>query len=533
MTSRAVHKLHALSAYQQAEQLMEMSVTEIASVLPSFLEKGVRLWIENGRLNFRMPVGALTQLEVQRLRASQNHILPLLGRIGASQPPVSRVDCAPLTFSQLVHWELHRLKHQRSARAVASAVRLTGALNIGALKASIEAIVDRHEALRTCIATIGITPVQVIFGSVRSEFILDDLTISSRHVSERELHREIWNHVLRPIDVSKDILVSTVLLKLSNDEHVLIVAMDHMISDGMSMAILLDDLFSEYESETTGHHAPLPKISIQFADYAIWQRRMYRSWVYKHNQYWTNHLSAVTALQIADPGMLDDAVLPGLGFVPIRITSDLRIELVRWCRTAQTTLVMGVFTAFVALVLRWCRASEGIIQYQTSGRSMMEVRNTVGYLSFRLYLRLCVHKNDTFVDLLHRINAEYVTACEHAEFASMDVYGARPDVTRAPCFNWLAHDPMRTDIYYGGESGRIKRSRVPFEEEVTHLNDFRTDTELMVGLREEDGEIRGSVLFPSGKISVELAESFERNLMAFIRALLGTGGKVMQTELVA
>lgn len=493
--------------------------------LLSVIDSGIRLSLNNDQLIYKATPGAIAPEQIQRLRSCRHEISTVLRRISALRMADVRsaghfsVDIAPLAFSQLTHWNLQKLRVRRSARIVASVVRLSGCLDIDALTTAIGMMIERHEALRTSIGTIAVSPVQVIFGSVRHETILDDLTALPKHAREGELKNRIWKYVLEPVDVAKDSLFSTILIKLDRDEHVLIVALDHMISDGMSMAILLRDVLEAYESETSHRPSSLPGISVQFGDYAVWQRRMCERWSEDHKEHWNDILSACRLSSAASEAVLDRSAEFGLGYTPIQLDDDLREELLKWSRFRMTTIVMAVFVAFVALIFRWYEASEEIVQYQTGGRSMMETQNTVGYFAFRLYLRLCVTNNDTFEDLMDRIKAEYVGACEHAEFLSMNVYRMRPAVARSPCFNWLAEDRARSDL--GGSKGVIKCSRVPFEDQLTRLEGFETDTKLMVGFSESGGAIRGSVQFPRGMMSAESAERFARNLVAFVRTLLG------------
>lgn len=506
----------------------ESPVDSTEAFLLSMLESGSRLCLRHDKLNYKASAGAITSQQISRLQQSRRQILAILGRISTHRPPNMvttshlRVDCAPLAFSQLIHWNLQKLGVRRSVRIVASAVRLLGHLEIGALRTAVEMTVERHEALRTSIRTIGVSPVQVIFGSLGLDVSLFDLTGVPTSVREEELQRIIWKNILEPIDVTKDMLFSASLVKIDDDEHVLVMAMDHIISDGMSSAILLRDILEEYESEMSHRRSSLPGIPVQLADYAVWQRGMYKLLSGKNNSAFGNHISECRVLSSDRDAVFDSSGRCGLEYLPIRIESSLREELIQWSRANKTTIVMAVFTAFVALVLRWHRALEGVIQYQMAGRSMAEVQNTVGYFAFRLYMRLFMSKNDTFLDLMDRVKAEYVAESEHAEFAAIDVYQRMPEVSRSPCFNWLPEGPIRNELDCIEEKRRrIRWSRIQFEDKLSHLDVYKTDTDLMVGFWERNDEIKGLVQFPTEIVSVESAERFARNLMLFIRAMLG------------
>jgi len=180
----------------------------------------------------------------------------------------------------------------------------------------------------------------------------------------------------------------------------------------------------------------------------------------------------------------------GCGLVPLRIGGELKAELRQFCRLRRTTLVMSVLTAYVALVLRWCKVPETVILYQTDGRFSSKLQNTIGYFAFPLCLRIKLLEDDRLVDLMNRVTEEYCESYKHADFAYMEAQESRPDFMRNTCFNWLTQDLMSGDLDLDGSEGAITYSQIPFEGRI--VPNFAMDTEPMVGFLETGDEIRAA-----------------------------------------
>jgi hypothetical protein len=495
----------------------------VADVLRSVRKKGVRLWSENGQLYYKAPKGALTQDEFDKLRVSKSQLVALL-EIGAggetSEPrlqPRPRLNRVPLAFSQLAYWHLYQLSERRAVRHIASATRLRGRLNFDALKESVAEIVRRHDALRTRIVVLDGVPMQEISESDDCELKLNDLTELSESFREAEVKRIIEQLILEPIDVAVGPLFGMRLLRLQDDDHVLIVVMGHMISDESSISILLRDLFTAYMQALKGRAFSLPAIPVQFADFAVWQRIVQTSWIERHLRYWT-WLSESRWLKFPEDQRLQTESRPGWGTVRLQIGSDLKAELREWCRLRQTTLVMSVFTAYVGLVLRWCGVSEAMIRYVTDGRVSPKIENTIGFFASVLYARVALYEGDSFVDLINRVTEAYCQANEHADFSYMAAQVPRPDFTRSTAFNWVPQGSKIDLSDLDGTEYTMKCSPVRFAHPMAR--NLELDGEPSVLLFDADDEIVGDVYFPLNRFSMDTMERFGRNFLVFIRAML-------------
>ncbi|MGZ3458804.1 MAG: amino acid adenylation domain-containing protein, partial [Archangium sp.] len=223
---------------------------------------------------------------------------------GVQAPPLKRVprdEALPLSFAQQRLWFLDQLERGSAFYNVPAVVRLTGALEVEALERSFGALVRRHEALRTTFRTEGGAPVQVIAEEPVLAFCVEDLSsLSSRAEREAEARRRVEEEARRPFDLERGPLLRTKLLRLGEREHVLVLVMHHIVSDGWSMGVLVRELAGLYEAFSRGKPPPLAELPVQYADYAAWQREWLRGEVLEEQLgYWRKQLEgAPSALEL-------------------------------------------------------------------------------------------------------------------------------------------------------------------------------------------------------------------------------------------
>jgi len=503
----------------------EEHTLRIAEILGDLRFRGIRVWSEDGHLRYRAPKGTLEDAEIEILRESKEQIVALLERSTpsplTSERPADaflRAYRAPLSFSQLWHWNLHQLEKRRSSRHVVSATRLLGPLNVELLRRSSIEIVRRHDALRTRIVVVDGTPMQEIDESVNFELKVDDLTALQNAARESEVRRLIDHEILEPIDLAIGPLFAFRLLKLRDDDCVLIVTMDHLITDGYSINILLRDLFAAYMQGLKGRAFSLPEIAVQLGEYASWQRNTLKSWMQKHGAYWDERLRGYRPVRAPVDGRTDTQTSLGWGSVPVQIGTELKAELQEWCRLHRTTLAMGVFTAYVGLISRWCNASDIVIQQQINNRASPKVENTIGYFTSVLFLRFEIPDDERFVDLMNRVTDEYCKAHEHADFNYLAAQIPRPDFARSNWFNWIPMEPKLDPLDVSDSEGAIEVCPFHFANPAVKTFDWDNDPEFV--LFETHDDVVGTLYFPLNRFSIDSMERLTRNLLTFIRELL-------------
>ncbi|MBZ4423406.1 condensation domain-containing protein, partial [Myxococcus sp. RHSTA-1-4] len=177
-----------------------------------------------------------------------------------------------LSFAQQRLWFIDQLQPGSSAYNMPSPVRLTGALDIAALERAVSDVVARHEVLRTTFASGQGEPVQVIHPSTDFSLPVVDLSALPAEQRESEARRLATEEGVRPFDLTRGPLFRVSLLRLTPEDHVLLLNMHHIVSDGWSMGILIRELAALYEAHASGRTPQLPLLPVQYADYAVWQR---------------------------------------------------------------------------------------------------------------------------------------------------------------------------------------------------------------------------------------------------------------------
>jgi amino acid adenylation domain-containing protein len=416
---------------------------------------------------------------------------------------------APLAFSQLAHWNLYRLGERRVMRGVALITRMRGPLNLEIMRRSLQEVGRRHQALRTQIIIQGGVPFQRVRDEFNCELELEELK------NEAQIQPYAEQFVLHRIDVTKDPLLAVRLFKLRENEHIFLLAMEHIISDGFSRNIFLRDLMTIYGQLLRNRPITLPVIPLQFPEYALQQRKTEKVLV----AYWQERLAGYSRLRFPDDPAALLSANRGWSVRQLRIGPELKSALNKICRLHQTTLVMSMLTAYAACVLRWCNAKDAVIQYEIDGRMDPKIQNSIGYFASALHLRASLRDDERFADMLKRVTREYVDAFEHADLSSIEAQVPRPDLARTGMFNWVPHSAVTEFLNLEGAETNIHCSLVNISSDGL-LADFERDTDPMMGFVETESEITGYMQYPKNRFTSSTMERFGRGLLLFLRALV-------------
>jgi Condensation domain len=420
--------------------------------------------------------------------------------ISTTRHPSPRLptDEVPLTFSQRWTWTFVELDKLHTTRSVAVATRLCGPLDDAVLGKSLDELVRRHEALRTRIVTYNGRQWQEIDAPQRNS--LQILELADRPQTERECEaRRLAEQLIHePLRISVGPLFAARLLRLGRQEHVLVIAMDHMISDGASIGIVMRDLWAIYAQLQRQPSLSLPSIPVQFADYAVWQHKTHHSWMQDHGSYWNGQLAGARRIDLIRSGAARVIRPIRVAVLPIRIEAGLATALRDLCQREKTTLPMGVLTAYIAAIAHWCDVSDVTVTLISTGRLQAQVRSTVGYFACAMYLRIVPGANDNFVDLLRRVGQVYTDACEHADSGRVAAQRPMPEFISNPRFNWI---PAQFNVSPTGYLRNPGMNDAGLEEhrfETSQRNDFDAQgggPELL--LSESGGTIEGGIWYRS------------------------------------
>src|SRR6185369_13930790 len=369
----------------------------------------------------------------EKLSAAKRALLEkrLTGQDAEKQTITRRRACsyAPLSFAQQRLWFLHQLEPDSIAYNMPTALRLTGRLDTGALAGSINEIIRRHESLRTTFRLVDNEPVQVIAEQLTLEVPVVDLQISE----ESEVMRLATEEAQRPFDLETGPLVRARLLRLNADEWVLIFTMHHIISDGWSMGVLVNEIASLYQ------RLPLPELPVQYADFSEWQRE----WLTKGNlerqfNYWKQQLG----------GELPVLELPADRVRPPRqsfrgavrrfaLSEELSAAIKNLGRQEGATLFMTLLAAFQSLLHRYTNQTDILVGTGIANRNRAELESLIGFFVNTLVLRTDFGGRPIFRELLRRVRDLTLEAYAHQDlpFEKLveELQPAR-DLSRNPIF---------------------------------------------------------------------------------------------------
>src|SRR5262249_37879248 len=352
---------------------------------------------------------------------------------GLVVPPIVAVPRdrdLPLSFSQQRLWVLDHLESNSAFYNMPMLLRFGGILDVEALKKSLNEIVQRHETLRTTFASKDEQLIQVIAPSLRVELPLTDLTDIAPEEREATARRLASQEAQRPFDLRAGPLFRAALLRLGADDHVLLLNMHHIVSDGWSVGVLINELSWLYESFTQAKASPLAPLSLQYADYAVWQRNWLQGETLdQHLAYWKGHLEGAPALLELPTDRPRPPIETFRGEVTsIQIASDLTQRLKRLSRQENVTLYMTLLAGYGVLLSRYSGQEDVVVGTPIANRNRAEIENVIGFFANTLPLRCSLAGDPSFHDLLRRVREVALGAYAHQDLPFEKVVEAlRPE----------------------------------------------------------------------------------------------------------
>ncbi|WP_019304711.1 non-ribosomal peptide synthetase, partial [Xanthomonas oryzae] len=333
--------------------------------------------------------------------------------------PSPRSGPLPLSFAQQRLWFIDMHGQIGTAYSLAYALRLRGALDVAALGRALNRIVERHEALRTCFVTVNGQPQQVIAPAERGCALLHhDLSSDSDPLQAAHAHAEA--EAQAPFDLAKGPLLRGRLLRLGQHDHVLLLTVHHIVADAWSGAVLVDELTALYGAFTQGLADPLKPLPIQYADFALWQRR----WIagerlQRQLAYWVGHLQGAPALLDLPTDFPRPARPDHCGEVlPFRLDATQSAALKALARRHGVTLFMVILAAWAALLARLSGQREVVIGTPIANRHQAELESLIGLFVDSLALRIDLRQDPSVAELLAQTRATALAAqaCQDIPF---------------------------------------------------------------------------------------------------------------------
>ena len=333
------------------------------------------------------------------------------------QPTRKAGQPVPLSFAQQRLWFIDQLLPGSPLYNVPTAMRLRGALNIQCLRQSLDAVVQRHDVLRTTIGDINGDPFQMVARDCSVELVICDLTAQPESQREVEASNLVSEEAFRPFNLARDLMLRAMLIKLTEEEHILLLVMHHIASDGWSLSILRRELSHYYQGYLVGKVERLPELPIQYADYAIWQREWLQGKVLEEQlSYWKQNLSgAPKILELpADRPRPSIQTFQGasqrMELLP-RLTQDVKLL----CHREKVTLFMTLLAVFQLLLSRYTGRDDIVVGSPIAGRNRREAEDLIGFFVNTLALRTDLSGDPTFLELLGRVREMALGAYAHQD----------------------------------------------------------------------------------------------------------------------
>ena len=374
---------------------------------------------------------------------------------GLTPPKVERVSRdqeLPLSFAQQRLWFLNQLETGDSEFNISNSynmpatIRIKGSLNTNALKKAFQSLVLRHESLRTSFLVDDGVATQVI--REPSEWFMDIRDISHLEYEERETEiinladdeaSRSFDLILGPLNKARRIrLIRSRLLKTAEQEHVLLLTMHHIISDGWSLGIIIDEIAELYGSIVESREANLQPLGIQYVDYASWQREWMEGPVFEHQlAFWKNHLDGVPVLELPT-----DRPRPAIQtfageFEHVKLSLELTQRLNELSQNQGTTLFMTLLSGFYALLYRYTGQDDVCVGTPVANRVREEFEGLIGCFVNTLALRADLSGNPRFVDLMMQVQDTTLSAYDHQDIPFerlVDKLGVAREKSHSPLF---------------------------------------------------------------------------------------------------
>ncbi len=413
-----------------------------------------------------------------------------------AQAPIRRQqqqdNARPLSFAQQRLWFWEQLEPDTPTYNLISAFRLVGDLDLAVMEQSLNEIVRRHEILRTSFTSVDGDPVQVVAPRKTLRLTLVDLSWLPEVQREAEARRLTGEEALRPFALNKAPLFRLTILRLSPHEHVAVVAMHHIISDGWSVGIFVDEVTSLYESYSLKQPSQLRDLPVQYADFAQWQKEMLQPGseiLESQLSYWKEQLRDAPNLELPTDRPRPEVYNPRGAIMPVSFTTELSDELRALSRRERVTLFMTLLAAFNVMLHAQSGQEDIVVGTDIANRTRVETEGLIGFFVNMLVLRTDLAGNPTFSELLQRVREVTLGAYAHQDVPFATLVGelhVKRDLSRNPLFQVVC-------VLQNASAKKLELpglTLTPFEFEVT-----TAPLDMVLSLNELEENLVGSITY--------------------------------------
>jgi amino acid adenylation domain-containing protein len=420
---------------------------------------------------------------------------PLLSAI--TIVPAERAEHMPLSFAQERLWFIEKYDQgEVAAYHIPIALHLSGSLNKEALEASIQDIIDRHESLRTIFIDIDGVGQQVILPEMKLDITWQDLRDLSQDKAEQSkvVERIANEEAIRRFNISKGPLIRVQVVILGKEEHVLLITLHHIVSDGWSMGIFFEELSACYEARIEGKIAELSVLAIQYVDFAIWQKDWLQAERLEEQlSYWKERLEGYENLNLpVDYPRPALQTFNGSHYI-FKIPLELTKQLQQLAQRYQGTLFTVLLAAFNVLLSRYTGQTDIVIGTPIANRHLLEIERLIGLFVNTLVIRTKIDPEEKFSNLLKLLTKEALEAYEHQDVPFeklVDALQIDRDLSRSPLFQ------VMLDLQNVNEKIPFSLSGMDISRLTQRYNMSKFDLTLM--LQETEEGLVGAIEYNTG-----------------------------------
>ena len=324
---------------------------------------------------------------------------------------------APLSFSQQRLWFLDQFEPQNPLYLLPTALHLKGPLNVNALEQSLNEIVRRHEALRTTFGMANDGPVQLVHEARDWKMAFTDLQSFPPQEIEDIAVSLVQQEMETPIDLVQGPLFRTQVLRLSHDDHIVIVTMHHIVSDGWSMQVFIRELAILYEEFCAGRSSSLPALRLQYADFAARQRQSSQGPAFiQQLEYWEKQLAGISpALELPLDHPRPAHKTSNGAAIPFTLSQELTKEVMQASRREGATLFMTLLAAYYILLYRYTGQEDILVGTPIANRNRREIEELIGFFINNLVLRVKLSAGSTFQEVLRDVREICLEGYSHQD----------------------------------------------------------------------------------------------------------------------
>lgn len=498
-----------------------MTVFELITQLGS---KGIKLWLDNGQLKFKAPKGALTPDLKAELVEKKEEVIQFLANTKVVEkdaiPQVERAAHMPLSFAQQRLWFADQLNPDSAAYNIPAALIIEGQLDQEALRRSFEYVIQRHESLRTTFSEENGEGVQVIHQLERFDLPEQDLShlpddeamATAVAIAEEDIHS--------PFDLKTGPVIRCKLLRISDNQNVLIMNMHHIVSDGWSMNVLQQEMAQVYSAFCKGQPSPLAPLSIQYVDFAVWQRdEKQQAKLDEQLDYWQKQLAEAPRFLNLPTDHPRPEILGTEGAnAELNISKELVDKLNQLAQTQGATLYMALMCAYKVLLAKYSGQYDIPVSVPVAGRNRVEVEPLIGFFVNSLVVRTEFDDNPSFLQLLEREKTAILGAFNNQDVPIEMVVGA------LKLERQLNYTPLRQAAFSlqnrNEKVESIRFEQIEFRPLDVELKTAKADVALMLG-ETADG-ISGMVEYNTELFNADTMDTFAKHFIQIIEQMVAT-----------